>query len=102
MRGSSSASVRWSTKLAKVSVDVVTRRYSTLPRLPVLIRLARSGPQPADARVEVAPVVAAHDRLDDLDPAVGAGQRVLERPQRVDLPVRGPGGGAQAADVDPV
>ena len=32
----------------------------------------------ADPLVEVAPVVAAYDGLDDLDAAVGAGQRLLE------------------------
>ncbi|NYD43477.1 hypothetical protein BJZ21_003560 [Nocardioides panaciterrulae] len=42
-------------------------------------RLARrSGAQGPDPRVEIAPVVAADHGLDDLDPAVGVGQGVLE------------------------
>ena len=42
------------------------------------------------------------DRLDDLDAAVGAGQRVLELGPVGDPPVRRPGGRAEAGQVDAV
>ena len=44
-------------------------------------------PERADPGVEVAAVVAADRHLDDLDPAVGVGEGVLELGERLDPPV---------------
>src|SRR5690606_27330471 len=44
-----------------------------------------------DPSVEGTTVVTAYPHLDDLDPAVGRGQRLLQLRQRLDPPVRGAG-----------
>ena len=60
------------------------------------------GPQGADRLVQLAAAGAVDDRLDDLDAAVGAGQRVVELGHGVDPPVGGAGGLAERGEVDVV
>src|SRR3954447_12416817 len=73
------------------------------PRRPCLDHgCSQVGGEGADPLVEVAPVVTAYDGLDDLDPAVRAGQRLLELGNAVHLEVRRARGGTQAAEVGAV
>src|SRR5690606_1099554 len=58
--------------------------------------------EPPDPGVQLPTVVPSYPHLDHLDPPVGGGERLRELGEGVDLPVRGPGGGAQRGEVDAV
>jgi hypothetical protein len=64
--------------LLVAAVSVVVPLVAVRSRVGSAVSGVGSGAQGADPGVEVAPVVAAYDGLDDLEAAVGAGEGVLE------------------------